>query len=742
MSHSITRELAGRELIIETGKLANQADGSVTVRYGDTVLLVTACISPTAREGVDFLPLTVDYEERMYAIGKIPGSFFRREGRPSQEGTLTARLTDRCLRPLFPKALHNEIQVIVTILSVDQENDPSVLSILGASAALSISNIPFDGPVAATRMGYINNQLVINPTYDQLLESTLDLVVAGSKDAVVMIEAGSDEVSEEVILEAVRLGQNTNADLIDMQQELVAISGKNKMEMASASDVDSGDALLDQAKNLFKDRLTPILFSGVEKGERDGSLELAKQELEAYVGESFTSQQISASFDTLVKSEVRSGILNQGKRPDGRTFTDIRPINCDVSILPRTHGTGLFSRGQTQIMTIATLGSMSDQQRLDTLSPGDTKRFMHHYNFPPYSVGEVRRVGGPGRREVGHGALAERAVLPVIPSAEEFPYTIRLVSEAISSNGSTSMASVCGSTLALLDAGVPIKGLVAGVAMGLVMGEDGKYAILTDILGVEAALGDMDFKVAGTDQGINALQMDIKVKGITYQIMEEALAQALEARKFVLGKIRETIENPRSELSPYAPRIIQISIPIDKIGTLIGPGGKTIRSIIEETKATIDVDNDGTVTISSTDSEAADKAIGRVESLTRDIEIGAVYTGKVTRIMNFGAFVELVPGKDALVHISELSDERVPSVEDVVDVGQELTVLVTEIDNMGRVNASRRALLRSESGSSDGEEGGDSERPGTRDNRPRGGRPSGGRPQGQGSGGRGQFRGR
>jgi len=689
--HNKSSEIAGRQLTIETGKLANQAGGSVTIRYGDTILLVTACAAPNAREGIDFLPLTIDYEERLYAAGKIPGSFFKREGRPTEIGTLAARMTDRPLRPLFPKGLHNEIQVIVTVLSADQENDPGVLGIIGASAALSLSDVPFDGPVSATKLGYINGVIVVNPTFAQLQESKLDLVVAGTKDAIAMIEAGASEVSEDVIIEAVKRGQETNQQIVALQQELIDLAAKPKMTLSLDGQVE--DELVDKISSNLGDRLQPTIFTNREKGERDGSLDALGADVAAQLGDEYSPQKVRAAFEALVKKQVRSGIVHGGHRPDGRQPKEMRPISCETSILPRTHGTGLFSRGQTQVLTIATLGSMAETQKLDTINPDQSKRYLHHYNFPPYSVGEVRRVGGPGRREIGHGALAERALLPVIPTEEEFPYTIRLVSESLSSNGSTSMASVCGSTLALMDAGIPIKAPVAGIAMGLVMTEDDKYVILTDIQGVEDALGDMDFKVAGTAQGITALQMDIKIKGITYSIMEEALQQAKEARMFVLERIVETLAEPRTELSQYAPRMLRISIPVDKIGAVIGPGGKTIRSIIEDTKATINVDNDGTVTIGSVSQEAAQKAVERIEGLTKEAEIGAIYTGKVVRVMNFGAFVEILPGKDGLVHISELSNERVESVEDVVKVGDEITVVVREIDSMGRINLSRRALL-------------------------------------------------
>jgi len=689
--HNISREIAGRQLTIETGKLANQAGGSVTVRYGDSILLVTACASPNAREGVDFLPLTIDYEERLYAAGKIPGSFFRREGRPTEVGTLAARLTDRPLRPLFPKGFHNEIQVIVTVLSADQENDPNTLSIIGASSALCLSEIPFDGPVSATRLGYVDGAIVVNPTFAQLERSELDLVVAGTKDAVAMVEAGASEVSEQIIIDAVKQGQKTNQEIIAIQEELIRLAGKPKMPLPISDTAD--DALVAKIASILGDRLDAAIFTDREKGERDGALSSLSSDVAAQLSDDYSNHEIRAAFEALVKKEVRSGIVQSGRRPDGRQPNEIRPISCEASILPRAHGSGLFTRGQTQVLTVATLASLAEIQRLDTISPEESKRYLHHYNFPPYSVGEVRRVGGPGRREIGHGALAERALLSVIPDEEDFPYTIRLVSESISSNGSTSMASVCGSTLALMDAGVPLKAPVAGIAMGLVMTEDERYVILTDIQGVEDALGDMDFKVAGTAMGITALQMDIKVKGITYSIMEEALQQAREARLFVLGRIGETLTEPRPELSPYAPRMLRLSIPVEKIGAVIGPGGKTIRSIIEDTKATINVDNDGTVTIGSASQEAAQKAVERIELLTREAEVGAIYNGKVTRLMTFGAFVEIIPGKDGLVHISELSNERVGAVEDVVSVGDEITVVVKEIDSMGRINLSRRALL-------------------------------------------------
>ncbi|MBF8266957.1 MAG: polyribonucleotide nucleotidyltransferase [Dehalococcoidia bacterium] len=734
MSYAVSMEVAGRTLTIETGKLANQANGSVTVRYGDTLLLVTACVAPTAREGVDFLPLTIDYEERLYAAGKIPGSFFRREGRPSQEGTLAARLTDRPLRPLFPKGFRNEIQVVITVLSADQENDPDILGIIGASSALCLSDIPFEGPVGATRLGYVDGAFVVNPTFPQLGNSKLDLVVAGTRDAIAMVEAGASEVSEEIVLEALRRGQEINQEIISLQEELIGLAGKPKTAFTVNGQADEG--ILSKVASLLGDRLYPAIFTHREKGEEDDTMRALRAEVTDRLGRDHPPKEVAAAFETLVKKELRSRIVQGSLRPDGRRPTEIRPISCEVSILPRAHGSGLFTRGMTQVITIATLGSMAETQKLDTIGPEETRRYMHHYNFPGYSVGEVRRTGGPGRREIGHGALAERALLPVVPGEAEFPYTIRLVSEVIGSNGSTSMASICGSSLALMDAGVPIRAPVAGVAMGLVMVEGGQYVVLTDIQGVEDALGDMDFKVAGTTQGITALQMDIKVKGITYRIMEEALRQALEARLFVLGKIRDTMAQPRPDLSPYAPRMLRITIPVGKIGAVIGPGGKTIRSIIEETKTTINVDNDGTVTIGSTSPEAAKRAVERIEMLTREAVVGAIYTGKVVRLMNFGAFVEILPGKDGLVHISEISEERVGAVEDVVKVGDEITVMVTEIDAMGRINLSRRAaLLQGVPRGAGPGEGSAAGRPpfnrggqGPEDDRPRGPRPPGNRP--------------
>lgn len=695
MSSTYELELGGKTLVIETGTLAPQASGAVVLRYGDTVVLVTATMGP-AREGVDFLPLTIEFEERLYAAGRIPGSFFRREGRPTTDAILTARVTDRPLRPRFPKGLRNEIQIIATVLSADQVTPPDVLSIIGASAALSISDIPFDGPIAGTVMGSIEGELIVNPTYEQLAVSDLELTVAGSRDAIVMVEAGANEVSEELILEALRVGQENNVRLIELQDKMVAELGAEKSEVV-LPDPPSED-LVASVEAIAKPRLEAVVDKGEGRGERSSAIQTVLKEARHELSEKYSAQDIAKVFDSVLKDVVRSKILTEGKRPDGRNLDEVRPLSSSVGILPRTHGTGLFQRGETQILTVATLGSLMMAQRLDGLSPIDRKRYMHHYNFPPYSVGEARRVGSPGRREIGHGALAERALIPVLPDESDFPYALRLVSEALSSNGSTSMGSVCGSTLALMDAGVPIKSPVSGVAMGLITDASGEnFAILTDIQGVEDFMGDMDFKVAGTADGITALQMDIKASGITQEVLRKALQQASDGRLHILKHMLTTIDVPRVNLSPYAPRMVRVKVPVDKIGAVIGPGGKTIRGITEQTGATIDVGEDGTVTIGSPDGDAANRAIEIIEGLTKEVEIGQVYTGKVARIMNFGAFVELVPGKDGLVHISELASERVGSVEDVVKVGDEVTVMVTEIDRQGRVNLSRKAILEEKS---------------------------------------------
>lgn len=689
MMQKVDAVIGGKTLTIETGRFADQADGAVTVQYGDTAILVTVCVSETPMQRPDFLPLSVDYEERLYAAGKIPGGFLRREGRPSQAAILAARLVDRPIRPLFPKGFNHEVQIIITVLSADQENMPEVLAIIGTSAALSLSTIPFEGPIGAVRIGYLSGEFVVNPTFSQIQESLLDLVVVGTTGAVVMVEAGSKELSEEIILEAIKLGQEVNQGLVALQQELRDTCGKPKRKFSPAVANPAVEAAL---SGFLSGKLSDLLARG--KSEREEGVSLLKEEAVQELGESYTAHELLSLFDYKVKAELRKSILDEGRRPDGRKCTEIRPISCGTGLLPRTHGSGLFTRGLTQVLTITTLGSIRDEQRLDGLSQEETKRFMHHYNFPPFSVGETKRVGTPGRREIGHGALVERALIPVIPKEADFPYTVRLVSEVLSSNGSSSMASVCASSLSLMDAGVPIKTPVGGVAMGVVTDEAGRYAILTDIAGLEDACGDMDFKVAGTAEGITALQLDIKLKGISYEVIRAALDQARGARLQILDKMQQTIAASRPELSKFAPRMIKISIPPHKIGALIGPGGKTIRAIIEETKASVDVEDDGTVLIGSANDEAAQKAIAMIEALTREVETGAIYTGKVTRIFNFGAMVEILPGKEGLVHISELADYKVPSVEAVVKVGDEVMVVVTDIDRQGRINLSRRAVFQ------------------------------------------------
>ena len=699
MSSNFRSSIGSRTLTLETGKLAQQANGSVLVTYGDNVLLVTATMSKP-REGIDFFPLTIDFEERLYARGKIPGSFFRREGRPSTHAILIDRLTDRSVRPLFPKGFQNEVQVVITALCTDQENPLDVLALSGASAALAISDIPFEGPVGATRVGYVNGELVVNPTYLEMEDSELDLVVSGTKEGVLMMEAGAHELPEDLVLRAIERAQEANQQVIELQEDAVRSVGKTKRGFDAQS---ASQELAERVATLMGQRLESALDSSDGKSDQSSQLDSLKADLVDQLGEDHPVGDIRNAFDTLFKDTARGRMLDRGLRPDGRGLRDIRPLSCEVGLLPRTHGSGLFSRGETQVLCVATLGSTGDAQKLDSLSPEESKRFLLHYNFPPYSTGEARRIGSPGRREIGHGALAERALVPVLPSDEDFPYTIRLVSEVMSSNGSTSMGSVCASTLALMDTGVPIKTPVAGISIGLIAGQDGKYVTLTDIQGLEDHLGDMDFKVAGTANGITAIQLDIKLKSIGFDIIRDALAQARDARLQILEQIKETIGEARQELSPYAPRMVVVNIPVDKIGLVIGPGGKTIRSIVDETKATVDVNDDGSVVIGSSDADASARAVEMINNLTRDIEVGEVYTGKVVKITNFGAFVELVPGKDGLVHISELADYHVPSVEDVVQVGELITVLVREIDSMGRINLSRKALLQGTDDSQDGE---------------------------------------
>ncbi len=687
-SKTVTHEVAGRHFTLESGKLAKQTNGSVIVSYGDTVVLVTAALSPTTREGADFVPLTVDYEERMYAAGKIPGGFIRREGRPSQEATLASRLTDRTIRPLLPKNWRHDVQIIVTVLSADQENDPNLLGITGASAALSMSEIPFAGPVSGVGVGYINGQFVLNPTLPQLAESSLDLVVCSTKQDVVMVEAGARQVPEDIIIEALKFGYEACQAINQIQEEFLRGVQKPKMEIPPSW----SNPELEAAVAGVSDKMSTCVGQP-DRPTRQAIEDNLKKELIETFKDKFSPADINTAFDLRMRALMRASVLEKSQRMDGRSFTEVRPLSCEVGFLPRTHGSGLFNRGETQVMTIATLGAMSERQRLDGLGIEETKHYIHHYNFPPFSTGEVGRIGSVGRREIGHGALAERALLPVVPSEEEFPYTIRLVSEVLGSNGSTSMASTCASTLALMDAGVPIKKPVSGIAMGLITDQSGKYAVLTDIAGVEDFYGDMDFKIAGTDAGITALQLDTKLKGISLEILNQAINQSHNARIYVLDVMLKTINSPRPNMSPYAPRMYKMKINPEKIGTVIGPGGKMIRSIIEQTKSTIDIDDTGTVVIGSADEKSAQRAIEIIEGLTKEIEIGAIYTGKVSRILNFGAMVELLPGKEGLVHISELADHRVAKVEDVVKVGDEITVKVIDIDHMGRVNLSRRAMF-------------------------------------------------
>jgi len=727
--YSYTAQLGESEILVETGTLAKQASGSVTVRCGDSVVLVTAT-SANPREGVDFFPLSVDYEERLYAAGRIPGSFQRREGRPSEDSILTSRLVDRTLRPLFPKGMINEVQVVLTALSSDPEYKIDILGIIGASSALTISNIPWEGPVAAVRVGFVDGAFVFNPTMSQMAASTLDLRMAGTADAILMVEAGADEIPEDMMLEALRLGHEAMQPVIALQNRMREELGRPKFEYVASK---PNLAVSEAAQAWLGGKLQDILVQKLTKAEQYGAIGALKSELVAALGESHDSKALGQAFDAVEKELVRKRILDDGIRPDGRGYREIRPISAEVGILPRVHGTGLFTRGETQVLTIVTLGTPGDAQTLDTLSPEDSKRYMHHYNFPPYSTGEVYPMRGPKRREIGHGALAERALEPMIPAQETFPYTLRLVSEALESNGSTSMASVCGSTLALMDAGVPVKAPVAGIAMGLVTGGDAsseglRYAVLSDIQGLEDHLGDMDFKVAGTEHGITALQMDIKIHGLTNQIMEEALAQALEGRLFILGKMLAALPAPRKSLSPHAPRILTVHIDPEKIGKLIGPGGKMIRSLQETYGVKIDVEDDGSVFVSSPGGTAAELAVAEIEKMTEGAKIGGLYTGKVVRTEAYGAFVEILPGMDGMVHISQLADYRVPNVEDVVKVGDEITVMVIDIDGAsGKIRLSRQAVL----------EGWTAEEARERDRQGSGGRSGG--PRGGDRGGRGDY---
>jgi len=683
-------KVGSQEITFETGKLAGQAGGAITASVGDTLVFVAATMSDSKREGIDFFPLSVEYEEKMYAGGKIPGSFFRREGRPSDDAVLVARLTDRPLRPLFNKNMRNDVQVIIYTLSADVENPLDILAVNAASAAVVISDIPWGGPIGAVRIGQIDGEFVVNPTFEKMETSDLDLRVAATRDAILMVECGSDEVSEDVMVRAISYAHESIQPLIDIQEKMAAEVGKPKRDV----DIKSLDEQIAQTIfNQNKDKITAILDAPHTKAELDIQIRSLKDEVLSEVSEEDEAlkAQTAEAFESAYKKVVRSRIIEEGKRPDGRKTDELRNIWCEVGTIPRTHGSGLFTRGETQVLTLATLGTPKEAQSLDDLSPTDSKNYMHHYVFPDFSVGETGRPRR-SRREIGHGALAERALIPVLPSDDEFPYTIRLVSEVLSSNGSTSMASVCGSTLSLMDTGVPIKSPVAGIAMGLVK-EQEKYQILTDIQGLEDHLGDMDFKVAGTSEGITALQMDIKIKGITPELMSEALGQAKKARLDILRIMTEEIPEPRKELKDFVPRITTIKIPVDKIGAVIGPGGKVIRSIQEDTNTELDIAEDGTVFISAVSKEDEMKAKETILALTENAVVGRIYTGKVVKTTAFGAFVEILPGTDGLVHISQLDTKRIEKVEDIANVGDELMVMVTEVDQNGKIRLSRQAVL-------------------------------------------------
>ncbi len=686
-----TMDLAGRELSVEIGKIAQLASGSAILRYGETMVMVNVSKSAQPRDGVDFFPLSVDYEEKLYSVGKIPGGFLKREGKPSEKAILTSRLIDRPIRPLFPKTFRNDVQVVATVLSVDQDCTPDIVSMIGSSVALSISEIPFNGPTGSVCIGLVDGALVVNPTAEEREKSELHLVVSGTKEAVMMVEAGANEVPESLMLEAILKAHEEIKKIVEFIEQIQAEVGKEKMEFEETKPNAEIEAKVREIATEGMKEAVKV----VEKLERQEAMDAVKEQtINSFDEETLEEfgNDIIATLDAIIKEEVRKAIVHEGRRPDARKTDEIRPIWCDHGFIPRAHGSGLFTRGQTQVMTVTTLGALGDVQILDGLDEEENKRYMHHYNFPAYSVGEARPSRGPGRREIGHGALAERALLPVIPSKEEFPYAIRLVSEVLSSNGSTSQGSVCGSTLSLLDAGVPLKDMVAGIAMGLIE-HDGKMAILSDIQGMEDHLGDMDFKVAGTEKGITAIQMDIKIAGIDKEILTQALSQARVGRLHILNEMKKCIDKPNAELSKYAPKIVTMRINPDKIRDVIGAGGKVITKIIDETGVKIDIEQDGEVFIAGTDMDMIKLAEQKISDIVAEVELNAVYKGKVTRIVNFGAFVELLPGKEGLLRIGNIAHERIEKVEDVLNVGDEVEVKVTEIDDKGRVNVSRKVLL-------------------------------------------------
>lgn len=690
MIKSLQVEFAQRTFTISTGLMAKQASGAVVVQYGETVVLVTATCESKPREGTDFFPLTVNYLEKSYAAGKIPGGFYKREGRPSEKEVLTSRLIDRPIRPLFPDGFRNEVQIIAMVLSADLENDPDILSIIGASAALAVSDIPFVQPIAAVRIGLINDELILNPSIKDLESSRLNVVVAGTRDAVIMVEGQASEISEETMKEAISFAHRSMLPLLDLQEELQRQVQKQKIEVSQKT-VD--EELVNQLRGAFQEKIKKAIFVPGKMDRQKGINRVIDEAIAAFGQEDENREkEVKAILESLEKEELRRLIIEEGTRADGRTLTQIRPIDCQVSVLPRTHGSALFTRGETQALAIVTLGTTEDEQRMDELEGETSKAFMLHYNFPPFSVGEVGMLRSPGRREIGHGLLAERSLKAILPKPEDFPYTIRIVSDILESNGSSSMASVCGGTLALMDAGVPIKSPVAGIAMGMVK-EGDRVAILSDIIGMEDHNGDMDFKVAGTREGITAFQMDVKIKGISEEIMEKALAQARAGRLHILDRMMEAISSPREDISSYAPRIFSIQVKSDKVGMVIGPGGKMIRSIIDQTGVKIDIEDDGKIIIASSDETSAKKAIQLIQNLVEEPEVGKVYLGKVKRIVDFGAFVEIIPGTDGLLHISQISQQRLRRVEDALKEGDEIEVKVIEIDKQGKVKLSHKALL-------------------------------------------------